>query len=226
MPQVMISTGTSDQPETAYLNALGSVVGPMNDSAESRIVSRSVEQTPNGFVVTVEVVLYSEEDLLDMEPDREGEDTGGQTGAVSHDRRTPMHISDYMYLQSRHELEHGAHALQDMAQEEMMHPEHNLAETPAPPVEAEFEEAAHPSDASYVHSSSDNDNEGGRIVTELAEQEIEDAVRHDVLSAGVVIGSDRAPSSPSVPEDVLDGENFQKDVKKRPPSADNLDLVA
>lgn len=226
MPQVMISTGTSDQPELAYLNALGSVVGPMNDAAESRIVSRSMEQTPNGFVVTVEVVIYSEEELLEMENDLDDEESGGKTGAVSHERDEPNHISDLLYLKSHGEVERLTHELQDMAQEELMHPEHNIADAPPPPVEAEFEEAVHPSDASYVHASSENDNEAGRIVTELVEQEIEDAVRHDVLSAGVVVWSDREPAVPSAPELTPEEEVFQKDAKKRRPSADNLELVA
>lgn len=227
MPQILTVTGTSDQAETAYLNALGGAVGPMNDGAESRIVSRSTEQTPNGVVVTLQIVIYSEEELLEMEPELEDEESGGKTGAVSHERREHMNIGDYLFVQSQAQIHSAEHALQEMVIDDMAHPEHSMPHpVAAPPVEAEFEEAAYPSDASYVHASSDHDNEGGRIVTELAEQEIEDAVRHDVLSAGVVVWSDRELSVPSAPELTPEEELFQKDAKKRRPSVDNLDLVA
>lgn len=222
MPHLHVSTGTSSESGIAYLNALAGVVGIMNDAAESRIISRHEEHTPNGIVVTIEVVCYSEEDLREntgLEP--EGERMGGKTGAVSRGRGRPMELSDMLYLHSTQEIEHLREIAMEQTIEEMAHPEDHMQ--PLPPVEAQFDEAAQPSDASYVHRH-DTGNAaelGERIMTELVAQEIEDSVRHDVLSAGTVTWLDNEPPQPVPPE-----ESFQKGAKRRKPPMDDLELVA
>jgi len=234
MPQLLVSTGSSDQAELGYLNALAGIIGAMNNAGEARVVARRVEETPNGIFVTVEVLIFSEEEMMENTPDAEEEESGGTTGAVSHERRQHPNIADYAYLQSAHSIQQERDMMYEQTIEAIAHTENYIPNTP--PVESEFEEAAHPSDASYIYVHHDNDNRenwGERITTELATQEIEDSVRHDVLSAGTVVWGesvpvDRAPAPPAQtpPEAIPPEENFQREAQNRKPAADDLDLVA
>lgn len=243
MPKMMVSSGTSDTPETALLNAKAGIIGPMQDAAEAKIISQTLEHTPNGYVVVLQVALFDEDELedaraLEGQDNKDGE--GDQTG-VFHGRKAHNNIADYAYLLSADERDRDRENLNDLALEELVHFEGNMQND----LPINFEEAASGDDRPH-----DNDNlvyyaaqresreteptvadAAEHITTQLSRQEIDDAVSHEMLSSDTVAwveGEGAPPLDPALEfEEVVTPEGKSvKVAKKPPPHAESLDFVA
>ncbi len=221
--QILVSTGTSDEPALAYMNALASLSGPMFDAEETRIIDKVIEHTPNGYVVTVRVLALNEDDLENNRQLRDDQGDSGET-SVKPARREHTDIADFAYAYSAHELERSREELASRSLEEYAHPENYLHDN----LPADFEEAVH-SDSSYVHSGSDMLAEAAYIMTELPRREIDNSVSYEMLSSDTIAWHNREPAAlqPALDENgaPLPEGTFEKRAKQ-PPPADSLDLVA
>lgn len=230
--QILVSTGTSDEPALAFMNALASLSGPMFDAEETRIIDKVIEHTPNGYVVTVRVMALDEEDLEKNPELREDEGSGGDQ-SVKPARREHDGINDIAYAYSAREVNRMREEIMGASLEEYAHPENYLHDT----LPTDFEEAVQ-SDSSYVHHSDAQEilEQADRITTELSKQEIDHSVSYEMLSSEMVEWQARRTAGPApgpeAPDPVLDENGvplpegtFEKRAKQ-PPPADSLDLVA
>ena len=221
--KILMSSGTSDEPALAYMNALASLSGPMFDAEETRIIDKVIEHTPNGYVVTVRVLAL---DLDDLESDAELREEKGGSGdrSVKPARREHADIADLAHMYSAHDVNRTREELIAQSMEEYAHPENYVHDT----LPADFEEAVR-SDASYVHSGPDILEEAVYITTELSRREIDHSVSHEMLSSGTVVWIHHAPPASTLSLDengrVLPDGTFEKRAKA-PPPADSLDLAA
>ncbi len=247
MPTILTSSGTGDNENTARMNAMATLSAPMNDAAESQIISQTVEHTPNGFVVNIQVMVLSEEEVLnkdEAEPENDEEgSSGGDKSSVEPARAEHDSVADIAYLQSAQALERERGEMHDRAIDEIAHPERLINDT----LPADFEEASQPvsdNDEQPVFEKSASavpppvlPNGSEPIMTTLSVQEIDDSVSHEMLSGDVVDwqqGQAAAMANgPKPPEPLLE-EEFEEFVTpegklvrrpKKPHVEDSLDLA-
>lgn len=230
MPTILTSSGTSDNEETALQNAMAPLLGTMNEAAESQLVSRTVEHTPNGFVVHVQVLILTEEEVAakDNEPE-EDSSGGGDKGAVQPARAEHTNVADLAYLQSAQAIERDRAALYDQALDAIAHPDQSMND----PLPSDFEEASQPASEPVWKLSEEQEP----ILTTLSRQEIDDSVSHEMLSGDVVDwqeGQAAAMARGPKPPEPLPEEEFEEIITpegklvrrpKNPPAEDSLDLA-
>lgn len=221
--KILTSSGTSDQPESAYLNALAGVIGQMNDGVESRIVSKRVESTPNGFVVHIQVEVVEESDLeLNEESDKGGEGRAINADGSKNDKDNGQFFDAAAY--------YSAQAIEKEREEIAQHAFEELAHSPAediPELPHEFEQVAEETDRhdpSYLHAGPDM--QGDNITTKMDTWEIAAAATYELLSSDDVKWSEREADNQNEPKP--EEQTFEKKAKTKPapPPQDELNLVA